>query len=249
VTSQNHAIGNPFIELQSVDSTNNYAMRQVHAGVARQGFVVLAHEQTAGRGQRQNQWEAQQGKNLMMSVVLEPPPQYPVPQFSFSMAVALGVHGLLKKFAGNSVKIKWPNDLYFDDRKAGGILIENVLSGGTWKAAVVGIGLNINQTDFGALHSKAVSLKQLTGSTYNPVALAKDLCRELEAVLHTWETTPNAVREQYLEQLYKREQWVKLKKGPRIFEAFIKGVNDSGQLVTQHALEETFDVGEVQWVI
>jgi BirA family biotin operon repressor/biotin-[acetyl-CoA-carboxylase] ligase len=159
------------------------------------------------------------------------------------------VHGLLKKFAGNNVKIKWPNDLYFDDRKAGGILIENVLSGGTWKVAVVGIGLNINQTDFGALHSKAVSLKQLTGSTYNPVALAKDLCRELEAVLHTWETTPNAVREQYLEQLYKREQWVKLKKGPRIFEAFIKGVNDSGQLVTQHALEETFDVGEVQWVI
>jgi len=89
-----HPLGVPFIERQSIDSTNNYAMAQVHAGVARHGFTVFAHEQTAGKGQRQKTWLAEEGKNLMMSIVIEPESLFSTPQFRFSMAMAAAVYGL-----------------------------------------------------------------------------------------------------------------------------------------------------------
>ena len=245
---QKAPVGNPFIELRSIDSTNNYAMRQVHAGVAQHGFAVFAHEQTAGKGQRSKQWLAQPCANLMLSVVLEPAPLVATPFFPFSMAMAVAAHGLLKKFT-TDVKIKWPNDLFFGDRKAGGILIENILNGAVWKFAIVGIGLNINQTDFGALGNKAVSLKQITGADHDTIALAKDLCREIDGVLKKLALDPEAILDTYHQHLYKRGEWVKLKQGSRVFESQIVGVNTAGQLVTQHALEETFDVGAVEWVL
>jgi BirA family biotin operon repressor/biotin-[acetyl-CoA-carboxylase] ligase len=249
VTPEKHSIGDPFIELQWVDSTNNYAMRQAHEGLAQHGFVVFAHGQTAGKGQRQKQWHAQHGANLMLSVVVQPARRYTQPAFIFSMAIAVAAHGLLKKFAGEAVKIKWPNDLYIRDRKAGGILIENSLSGGNWKFAVAGIGLNINQTNFGDLQAKAISLKEITGNTYDTIALAKDLCNRIEAVLKALETTPDLITNLYHQQLYKRGEQVKLKKGTRVFEAQVQSVNASGQLVVQHAVEEAFDVGAVEWVL
>lgn len=243
-----HKIGVPFIELQSVDSTNNYAMRLVHEGVARHGFTVFAHEQTAGKGQRHKHWLAQPGANLMLSVVVEPGALFSAPTFIFSKAMAVAAHGLLKKFVVD-VKIKWPNDLFIGDRKAGGILIENSLSGGVWKFAIVGIGLNINQTDFGGLNSKAISLKQITGNEYETVALAKTLCHEIDGVLKKLEIAPQELERLYQEQLYKRGEWVKLRQGTRIFEAQITDVNEAGQLIVQHALEETFDVGAVEWLL
>ena len=223
-------------------------MAQVHAGVARHGFTVFAHEQTAGKGQRQKTWLAEEGKNLMMSIVIEPESLFSTPQFRFSMAMAVAAYGLLKKFTHN-VKIKWPNDLFLGDRKAGGILIENNLSGGVWKFAVVGIGLNINQMDFGDLNNKAVSLKQITGKDYNTIALAKELCCEINGVLKKLKANPKEIEEIYHQHLYKRGEWVKLKKDTRVFEAKIIGVNTTGQLLVQHAIEETFNVGEVEWVL
>lgn len=224
-------------------------MRQAHAGVARHGLAVFAHHQTAGKGQRNKQWLAQAGANLIMSVVIEPTPLFQMPSFRFSMAIAVATHGLLKKLADDDIKIKWPNDLYIGDRKAGGILIENNISSGVWKFAVAGIGLNINQTDFGELAGKAVSLKQLTGKTYDPIALAKQLCGQIDAALNKLEDAPEAITTEYQQQLYKRGEWIKLKKGTRVFEAQLKGVNAAGQLVMQHAVEEVFNVGEVEWVM
>jgi BirA family biotin operon repressor/biotin-[acetyl-CoA-carboxylase] ligase len=246
---EQNPIGVPFIELQTTDSTNNYAMGMVHEGVAQHGLAVFAHEQTAGKGQRNKQWQAQPGANLMMSVVIEPAPLFARPDFRFSMAMASAAHGLLKKWAGDDLKIKWPNDMYFRDRKAGGILIENVLSSSGWKAAVVGMGFNINQTDFGNLQHKAVSLKQITGRTFDTIALAKELCGSIDAVLKKLTKEAEAVDVYYQEQLYKKGKRVRLKQGQRVFEAEVKGVNGAGQLVVQHAMEEVFDVGSVEWVI
>ena len=256
LTPQKTPVGVPFTELQSVDSTNNYAMRLVHEGLARHGFAVFAHEQTAGKGQRGKQWLAQQGKNIMMSVVLEPTPLFTAPSFRFSMAMAVAAYGLLKKVCPEfvkgvaaDVKIKWPNDLFIGDRKAGGILIENSISAGIWKFAIAGFGININQTEFGDLGTKAVSLKQATRKDYDVIALAKKLCGEIDAVLKKLETAPLAIESIYLERLYKRGEHVKLKKGARVFDAKIIGVNAAGQLVTQHAVEEAFGVGEVEWLL
>ena len=84
------------------------------------------------------------------------------------------------KYAGDRTRIKWPNDIYWKDRKAGGILIENVLQGGKWKYSIVGIGININQILFPANILNPVSLAQITGKTFEVIALAKELCSHLE---------------------------------------------------------------------
>ncbi|HEV7622121.1 MAG TPA: biotin--[acetyl-CoA-carboxylase] ligase [Flavisolibacter sp.] len=242
-------IGSPFIELPSVDSTNNYAMGLVHAGMARHGTAVFAHEQTKGKGQQNKQWLSQKDKNIALSLIIEPIPLLLPDLFLLSMTVAIATRSFFDKQTKGEVKIKWPNDIYWRDRKAGGILIENVITGNTWKYAVAGIGLNINQTDFNELQSKAVSLEQITGKTYQPLSLAKDLCRFLDLSFQLLLKKPSEIIEEYKEHLYKLNEPVKLKKTNRIFEAVIKDVTTSGQLVVMHALEETFSVGEVEWII
>jgi BirA family transcriptional regulator, biotin operon repressor / biotin---[acetyl-CoA-carboxylase] ligase len=239
----------PFIELQSVDSTNNYATALIHAGMAQHGTGVFAHEQNKGKGQRNKQWITQKSANIILSVVMEPLglglPQF----FPFSMAMALGVHRFFSEAAGEGVTIKWPNDIMWRDRKAGGILIENNLQGHQWKFAVVGVGLNINQTDFGNLGSKAVSLKQLTGKDYDVVAMAKELSLFLLASLDELKKDEAAIMEQYHQQLYKINEPVTFKKGSRLFKATVKGVTRNGQLKVEYGAEELLDIGAVEWVI
>jgi len=165
------------------------------------------------------------------------------------MMAAVGVHEFFRNYVAEEIKIKWPNDIYWRDRKAAGILIENVWQGNEWKFAVVGIGVNINQTNFGELGLKAVSLKQITGKDFELIGLAKDLCKILEEKYQLLASDPSLIIEQYKLHLYKLHQKVKLKKDNRVFEAEFKDVNNSGQMVVQHAIEEKFDVGEVEWII
>ena len=172
-------IGLPFIELATVDSTNNYAMGLAHAGMAQHGTAVFAHEQVKGKGQRNKTWVSGKGQNISLSIILNPELLSISPLFLLSMATAIAVKHLLDHFTNDEMRIKWPNDLYWRDRKAAGILIENLWQGGRWKNAIVGIGININQDDFGELQSRAVSLKQITGKDHDPLSLAKLLCTDL----------------------------------------------------------------------
>jgi BirA family transcriptional regulator, biotin operon repressor / biotin---[acetyl-CoA-carboxylase] ligase len=241
-------IGDNFFVLNSVESTNNYAMARVHAGLSVHGDVYFAHEQTAGKGQRGKTWIAKPGENITMSIVLNTEALTSSQQFLLSASVALACHDLLTKKLETDVKIKWPNDLYWRDRKAGGILIENQIAGNIWKHAVAGIGLNINQTSFGDLE-RAVSFKQVTGKHWNPAELAKELCALLEARWTTLREKPDSVMEAYNNCLYKKDEQVRLKKQNIAFRAWIKGVNKDGRLVTENAGVEEFSLGEVQWVL
>jgi BirA family transcriptional regulator, biotin operon repressor / biotin---[acetyl-CoA-carboxylase] ligase len=232
-----------------VESTNNYATGALHAGLAQPGMAVFAHYQTGGKGQRHRQWLGESGKNIALSVILQPPGLALSQAFLLSMATAVGVHRFFSFYAGSECSVKWPNDLYWRDRKAGGILIESLVQGSEWKAAVVGIGININQTQFEALSTKAVSLKQITGKTYEPVLLAKELCRYLSDAYTLLHRLPDEVMEQYRRHLYKRNETVRLKQGSRVFEAVVKDVTVLGELVVAHGTEERFGVGEVEWVV
>ena len=159
------------------------------------------------------------------------------------------------KYAGDDCKIKWPNDLYWQDRKAGGILIESVVSigksgVGAWGWSIIGVGININQTSFQPEIKNPVSLKQITSKNFNTVELAKELC----FVLDKWfaELIENGFKNIYSTyqlHLYKRNETVKLKKGNKIFEALIEGVSPTGTLITQHGIQQEFIFGEVEWVI
>ncbi len=246
--SSRFSVGTPFLELQQVESTNNYATGLVHAGMAQSGTAVFAHHQTKGKGQRNRQWEGDSGKNIALSLILQPPFLALSQAFLLSMASALGVSRFFSKYAGTETSVKWPNDLYWRDRKAGGILIENIIQGNEWKAAIIGIGININQTAFQGLEQKAVSLKQISGKEHQPVLLAKELCRYLDEAYRLLHNFPLGVREEYRNCLYKRGETVRLKQGSRVFAAAIKDVSALGELVVQHATEERFGVGEVEWV-
>jgi BirA family biotin operon repressor/biotin-[acetyl-CoA-carboxylase] ligase len=244
-------IGLPFIELQSVDSTNNYALEQIHAQMARHGMAFFAHEQIAGKGQRGKGWVSEKGANIILSVIINPGYLSVKDQFQLSACVAVAVHDFFSRYAGDATSIKWPNDLYWQNRKAGGILKENVVGStdqAIWKWAVAGIGININQTNFPPGLSNPVSLKQITGKNYNPVELARELCSILDNYYRQLMTEGfEDIYEKYVTHLYKRNESARLKKDSRIFDALIKTVTPTGQLVIQHAIEEYIDFGAVEW--
>jgi BirA family biotin operon repressor/biotin-[acetyl-CoA-carboxylase] ligase len=242
------SVGNTFIELQQVESTNNYATGLAHEGMAQHGEVVFAHHQTKGKGQRFKQWHSQAGKNIALSALLQP--NIALSQsFLMSMAAAVGTHRFFKNYAGDETKIKWPNDIYWRDRKAAGILIENILQGTEWKWCMVGIGININQTSFDDIAIKATSLKQITGKDFEPLALAKELCIYLNSAFHELKESEQSIIDAYKNVLFKVNETVLLKRESRIFSALIKDVTPTGYLVVQTAIEESFEVGEIEWII
>jgi BirA family biotin operon repressor/biotin-[acetyl-CoA-carboxylase] ligase len=165
------------------------------------------------------------------------------------MLAAGAVLKFFNNYIGDEARVKWPNDIYWRDRKAAGILIENVWQGNEWKFAVIGIGINVNQTGFGELGTKAVSIKQITGKEFMPVELARELCTGFQRSLEQFLTNPGIMVNHYKSNLYKLGETVRLKKENRIFDASIKDVNVEGQLVVQTAIEEKYDVGEVEWLI
>ncbi len=148
------------IKIESTDSTSSHL-----AGIAEgcaHGTAVMARVQTAGRGQRGNSWEAEPGMNITLSLLLRPEGLEPARQFIISQAVSLAIVEMLDNFIGaDAVSIKWPNDIYVNDSKIAGILIENVISGSAISRSIVGVGLNVNQTEFLSDAPNPVSLKQL----------------------------------------------------------------------------------------
>lgn len=243
------SIGKPFIELPTVESTNNYAMGLAREGMAQGGTAVFAHEQTAGKGQRNRAWHSQKGKNIALSIIVQPPVSVTGQPFLLSMAAAFAVWQFFNNHVPDDIRIKWPNDLYWRDRKAAGILIENLWQGAIWKYAVIGIGINVNQEEFGLLSDKAVSLYQITGTSYQPVELAKELCTHMDRTLRLMDEDPMALRAAYRKLLYGAGEEIKLRKENRVFMARMLGVTDDGELLVFHTLEEKYSIGSVEWLI
>ena len=134
---------NSLLYLETVDSTNHFF--KTHLADFMHGTSVRAGFQTAGRGLAQNSWESDAGKNLLMSTLIFP--HIPATeQFKVNMLYTRGIYEVLSQFQG--IKVKWPNDIYYNDRKLGGILIEHGIEGEHIKYSICGIGLNLNQTEF-----------------------------------------------------------------------------------------------------
>lgn len=250
--------GSNFTILDSVDSTNNYAMAQAHAALAMHGDAVFAYHQTGGKGQRGKNWLTGNGENIAVSITIEPKQLQVAEQFRLSVAVALGCYDFFAEYTRGETFIKWPNDLYWRDRKAGGVLIENVIgknktgsnSESAWKYAVVGIGININQTAFDPVLKNVVSLKQITGRSFDVAELAKQLHLKVLNRFDLLATTPfNVIMKEYNAVLFKKDCAVKLRKGNIEFDTVIKSVTDTGQLYTVDRVDNFFDFGEVEWVL
>jgi len=217
------------------------------------GTTIFSHEQTAGKGQRGKKWASEKGSNIALTILLNPFPLRTQDQFQLAVCIAVSVYEFFSKYAGQETKIKWPNDLYWRDRKAGGVLIENVVGSselGKWKWAIIGIGININQIFFPTDLPNPVSLTQITGKNFNPVEMAKELCSVIEKNYQLLIAGNfNTLYNNYQNHLYKKDEKVKLKKGNRVFETTINGVSKTGQLITQHLIEERFEFGDIEWII
>ena len=193
----NILLGAPLIELSTIDSTNIYAMAQIKAGLAKSGSCYTADFQTNGKGQHGRVWESAKGQNLLCSYILELNTLdalknwTPADQIGFSAAIALGARAFFAAFAGSETKIKKPNDIYFSDRKAGGILIENLVRGQEWTWAVIGIGMNINQTEFSpealnSVSSNPISLQEITNQSWDVKKMQQHLSEALNNAIHDW---------------------------------------------------------------
>ena len=203
-------LGAPLIELSSVDSTNIYAMKQIQEQMAVSGSCYRTDFQTHGKGQHGRVWESSKGENLLCSYVLELKTLKmeqnwgPMDQIGLSAAVALGAQAFFAAFAGDETRIKKPNDIYWRDRKAGGILIENILRGESWTWTVIGIGFNMNQTKFSSDAPNPVSLKQITGKQWEISSMQKSLTKALDHSIGLWlekgeEETVEAFEKQIIE--------------------------------------------------
>ncbi len=245
-------LGQPFVELDSVDSTNNYALAQIHAGLAQHGQAYFAWEQYAGKGQRGRVWESQKGHNLTISLVFRPFPLGPQQQFQLSACLAVSVARWFSRYAGDETRIKWPNDLYWHDRKAGGILVESIVSatGAEWKWAVAGMGININQVQFNPDLVNPVSLRQITGKNWSLKDLALALCREIDQY---WQQLIkngfDEILRDYNQLLYRRGETAKFRTGNRSFEAKLLRVDDSGLLWLDEGMEKSYSFGEISLIL
>jgi len=236
---------NQLIELDSVDSTNNYAMARIHAGMASDGLVCLARHQWAGKGQRGKVWQDEPGQNLIMSLVIEPRNLILSQQFLFSASVSLGIWDLVKNHTSGNWYIKWPNDILWNDRKAAGILIETVVQGENWLFAVVGVGINLNQELFPDNLPHAVSLKQISSSEYSPVQVARELVLSIQSRISQLREDPVNILREYNRVLYKVNLPVGLRKKQELIIATLHGVDEAGLLLTS---EGKFSWGEIEWV-
>jgi BirA family biotin operon repressor/biotin-[acetyl-CoA-carboxylase] ligase len=239
-----------FTVLDSVDSTNNYAMAQINAGLANNGMAYFAKLQTNGKGQRGKTWQSVKGQNILLSVTFKMDKLKLANAFEFNMLIALTARQFYQNYAGENVTIKWPNDIYWNDRKAGGILIENVFSGSTWKWAVVGIGINVNQNQFENELKNPISLKLITKKEQNTIDLAKQLHHELITAIDAYQKGElTNVANNYNNFLFKKDEKVKLKKRNILFETTIKNVDEKGVLHTEDVMEREFGFGEVEWIL
>lgn len=231
MTPQTLFTGQQLIWLPACASTNSEAQALIVQNRASDGCTIITDFQTAGRGQRGNQWEAAPAENLMLSVVWQPRFLAAAQQFQLSQAVALGVHDWATTLLGPDpkLKLKWPNDLYYGDQKLGGILIENSLSGPKIQHSVVGIGLNINQQAFDNV--AATSFTQLTGRRYPREVLAGRLLECLERrYLQLRAGQVGHLRQDYLRVLYRyQEEHLFLIEG-RPQSGHIVGVEEDGRL-------------------
>ena len=251
----NTPIGLPFTELTEVDSTNIYAMNQVKTNMAGHGAAFLAQKQWAGKGQMGKVWEAESGQNILLSVVLDPKKLVfngsELEPSIVSMLIAVGCFNFFITYAGDETRIKWPNDIYWRDRKAAGILIENSFRGPIWQWSVAGMGVNINQTEFGTGLQKAVSLKQITGKTFQVPALAKELCSHIEAALQMLvDKGPDTLLALYNNVLYKKGEQVQLDIEGQKITATICRVLSNGylEIETENGIKQSHALGAIQWL-
>jgi len=238
--------------LPSCHSTNDVAVQMIQSEhVVFEGTVIITDNQTAGRGQRGNVWEANAGENLTFSLILKPSFLKASDQFQLNVAISLGVLDFLREFIDADLSVKWSNDIYHENKKMGGILIENSLQGYQIGHSIIGIGLNINQTKFDNL--SATSLRNITQNPlkYDLSEMLKKLLENLEMnYLKIKNNGYEFLKTKYLANLFRFQEYHYYRSNGQQFTGKIVGIDETGKLGIETGGNVIyFDFKEVQFVI
>jgi len=241
-------IGKPLVYLPTCHSTNTVAQEISQNDSFFEGTLVITDHQTAGRGQQGNVWKSVAGQNFTFSLLLKPKFLKAGEQFNLNMAISLGIANFLANHLGNeSVKVKWPNDILYKNSKICGILIENTIKQGHIEKSIVGIGINVNQTDFE--YDRAISMQLISGLTYSLEKLLPELLEFIEEqYLLLLQGNSEKIRQHYLNTLFKYGEMNTYKTPEGLMEGEIIGIDPIGRIAIRFDQElRYFNFKEVEF--
>ena len=223
----------PLIHISETNSTNNYLQSLCSKQKVEELTVVVADFQTSGRGQRGNSWESDSGKNLLFSIVIFPEFLEARRQFLISQIISLAIKEELDTYT-TDISIKWPNDIYWKDKKICGMLIENDLMGRNISQSIAGIGININQETFHSSAPNPVSLRQITGKEFDLFEILKNIVLRIQSYYSLLKKgNTESIVCQYEMSLFRKEGMHRFKDANGEFLARIIRVEPEGRLILE----------------
>jgi BirA family transcriptional regulator, biotin operon repressor / biotin---[acetyl-CoA-carboxylase] ligase len=227
-------IGSNILFFKDLSSTNSHASLLLKNNRLTEGTIIYTNYQSAGKGYAGNIWESEDGKNLLMSIVLYPSFIKPSDQFCISMSISLGICDFIRRFIPDC-SIKWPNDIYINNDKIAGILIENTIIADHIEYSIVGIGLNVNQIKFISSASNPVSLRQITSKTYDLQSCLAELTKDLDIRYKQLIAGKiESVNKEYITNLYRLNEWSRFRDANGEFTGRILALGDYGTLLIEN---------------
>lgn len=245
-------IGKPTISLEHIDSTNVYAAELITSHKPSEGTTIIAKHQTQGLGQLGKTWQAEEGKNITLSIILKPTFLHPTHQFDLTRMVAVAIAQWLEDYIDKQIYIKWPNDIYVGRKKIGGILIQNVLSQGIIQYCILGIGVNVNQARFSSNIPNPTSFFMELNQDFDLPSLCNHMFIYIEQNYLALKNGRLAeLNKEYHERLFQRDEsqeYILSDRGK--ISGTIRKVEPLGKLVLEvDGIQKSYSLTEVQHII
>ena len=262
-----------YLHFNLLDSTNAYLQRMQSEQDIR-NWVVSTDMQTAGKGMGHNGWESETGKNLTFSMALDMGFLPAERQFLLSEAVPLGIvevldHVLSNDFEGietpdmpstpptpsntdpSKISIKWPNDIYYGKHKLAGILINSTIKANMMDISIIGVGLNVNQTQFQDWPTHPISMKMITGKQYNLQPLLEKIAERITMKVEQLKSDPTSIEQDYLKRLFRYQTWADYEVDGKTMRLFMTGIDAFGrlQLVDAQQKSHSYEIKQIKFLV
>jgi BirA family transcriptional regulator, biotin operon repressor / biotin---[acetyl-CoA-carboxylase] ligase len=244
-------IGSKLLFFENLPSTNTHAASLQRNSGLTEGTIIYTNYQMAGRGQAGNKWESEDGKNLLISIILFPSFIIPSEQFQISMTISLGICDFLKRYIP-VCRIKWPNDIYVNNDKIAGLLIENSIMGNQIESTIAGIGLNVNQDTFKCEAPNPVSLKSIIKKELDLITCLNELVSDIDLrYSQLLEGNHDQIKKEYISKLFRLNIWSEYRDKNGIFTGRIITLSESGNLLIERQSGKTneYSFKEVEFIL
>lgn len=236
---------------KTLDSTNAYLQRKQSETDIR-NWVVSADEQTAGKGMGNNGWESEVGKNLTFSLAIDMGFLPAERQFLLSEAVPLGIIEVLDGILpAEKLSIKWPNDIFYENRKLAGILINSTIKANMMDVSIIGIGLNVNQMQFQDWPTHPISMKMITGEDYDLQPLLEQIAEHIIIKVEQLKSNPTYIEHNYLKRLFRYRSWADYEIEGKTLRLFMTGIDAFGrlQLVDKQQELHQYEIKQIKFLV